>query len=79
MGRFLVGTVAAIFGLVLVGAVAIWLLKALLGVVVYLLVGAIVIGGGIYLYGRAKRAVGQGTRTRNRLDAAASTYRQRNR
>jgi thiol:disulfide interchange protein len=79
MGRFLAGTVAVIFGLVLVGAVAIWLLKALLGVVVYLLVGAVVIGGGVYLYRRAKRAVGPGTRTRNRLDAASSTYRQRNR
>jgi NAD(P) transhydrogenase subunit beta len=43
------------------------------------IVGALVVGGGIYLYRRAKRAVGPGTRTRNRLDAAASTYRQRNR
>jgi O-antigen/teichoic acid export membrane protein len=79
MGRFLAGTVAVILGLVVVGAVAIWLLKALLGIAVYLIVGALVIGGGLYLYGKAKRAVGPGTRTRNRLDAASSTYRQRNR
>jgi O-antigen/teichoic acid export membrane protein len=79
MGRFLAATVAVIVGLVVVGAVAIWLLKALLGIAVYLIVGALVIGGGVYLYNKAKRAVGPGTRTRNRLDAAASTYRQRNR
>jgi O-antigen/teichoic acid export membrane protein len=79
MGRFLAGTVAVILGLVVVGALAIWLLKALLGVAIYLIVGAVVVGGGVLLYRRAKRAVGPGTRTRNRLDAAASTYRQRNR
>jgi hypothetical protein len=33
----------------------------------------------MYLYRKAKKAVGPGTRTRNRLDAASSTYRQRNR
>ena len=79
MGRFLAGTVAVILGLVVVGDVAIWLLKALLGVAIYLIVGAVLVGGGVYLYRRARRAVGPGTRTRNRLDAAASTYRQRNR
>jgi hypothetical protein len=79
MGRFLLGTAAMIAGLVVVGVVAIWLLKALIGIIAYVLVGALVIGGGMYLYRKAKRAVGPGTRTRNRIDAAASTYRQRNR
>ena len=79
MGRFLLGTVALIAGLVVVGALAIWVLKALIGIIAYVLVGALVVGGGLYLYRKAKKAVGPGTRTRNRLDAASSTYRQRTR
>ena len=79
MGRFLLGTVAMIAGLVVAGVLAIWLLKALIGIIAYVLVGALVIGGGMYLYGKAKKAVGPGTRTRNRIDAASYTYRQRNR
>jgi len=79
MGRFLAGTIAVLVGLVLVGFLAIKIFAALLGFFGYLLVGLLVIGGGAFIYYRAKRALGPGTRTRNRLDAAASTYRQRNR
>jgi O-antigen/teichoic acid export membrane protein len=79
MGRFLVAVTAVLVGLVVAGALAIWLFKALLGLAFYLVVGAAVVGGGAYLYYRAKRAIEPGTRTRNRLDAAAATYRQRNR
>ena len=75
MGRFLLGTVAVLVGLVVAGALAVWLFKALLGVVFYLIVGAAVVGGGAFLYYRAKRALGPGTRMRNRLDAASETYR----
>jgi hypothetical protein len=70
--------VLPIVGLVALGALAIWLFQALMGVVLYLVVGVAVAAGGAYLYQRAKRAVGPGTRTRLRLDAAAETYRQRN-
>jgi uncharacterized membrane protein len=79
MGRFLLGTVALVAGLVVVGALAIWVLKALIGIIAYVLVGVLVVGGGMYLYRKAKKAVGPGTRARNRLDAASYTYRQRNR
>ena len=71
--------VLPIAGLVALGALAIWLFQALMGVLVYLIVGIAVAAGGAYLYQKAKRAVGPGTRTRMRLDAAAETYRQRNR
>jgi hypothetical protein len=71
--------VLPIAGLVALGALAIWLFQALMGVLLYLVVGIAVAAGGAYLYQRAKRAVGPGTRTRMRLDAAAQTYRQRNR
>ena len=40
------------------------------------MVGALVVGGGVYLYGRARRALAPGTRTRLRLDAARETYEQ---
>jgi hypothetical protein len=79
MGRLLLGIIAAIVALVVVGVVAIKLIGALMGVFFYLLVGAAVVGGGAFLYYRAKRALGPGTRARNRLDAASWTYRQRNR
>jgi hypothetical protein len=71
--------VLPIVGLVALGALAIWLFQALMGVLLYLLVGIAVAAGGAYLYQRAKRSIGPGTRTRLRLDAAAETYRQRNR
>jgi hypothetical protein len=71
--------VLPIVGLVALGALAIWLFQALMGVLLYLVVGIAVAAGGAYLYQRTKRAVGPGTRTRMRLDAASETYRQRNR
>jgi hypothetical protein len=77
--RMLAWLVLPLVALVAVGALAIWLFKALLGVLFYLVVGAVVAGGAVYLYNRAKRAVGPGTRTRRRIDAAAETYRMRNR
>ncbi len=77
--RLLAWIVLPLIGLVLVGALAIALVKAVLGLLVYIIVGAVVVGGGIYLYGRAKRALGPGTRARRRLDAASETYRMRDR
>jgi O-antigen/teichoic acid export membrane protein len=75
--RLIAWMVLPIVGLFVVGALAIWLFKALMGMIVYLIVGALVVGGGVYLYGRAKRALGPGTRQRRRLEAAAETYRHR--
>jgi hypothetical protein len=68
-----------VVGLVLAGMLAIWVLHAILGVLIYLIVGALVVGGGVYLYRRTKRAIGPGTRARRRIDAAAETYRMRDR
>lgn len=71
--------VLPIVGLVLLGMVAVWAVGWLFdGGLFYLLVGALVAGGGAYLYHRTKRALAPGTRARLRLDAAAETYRQRN-
>ncbi|HEX6498945.1 MAG TPA: hypothetical protein VF054_07910 [Micromonosporaceae bacterium] len=49
----------AVAGLVLVGLVAWWLLKALIGLLFYVLVGALVVGGVVYLYSRARRSLGR--------------------
>lgn len=76
-GRLLAWVILPLVGLVVVGMLAIWVLKALLGAVVYLLVGAAVVGGGALLYRRARRSVGPGTRTQRRLAAARETYRSR--
>ena len=66
-----------IAGLVLVGALAVWVFHALLHLVFYIIVGALVVGGGAYLYGRARRAIGPGSRNRRRIEAATETYRMR--
>ena len=71
--------VLPLVALVVLGVVAIKLVSALLGVAIYLLVGAALAGGAYYLYARAKRSVGPGTRNRRRIEAAAETYRMRNR
>jgi hypothetical protein len=79
MGKGIAYLIATIVGVVVVGWVAVAVLHALLGGLTYLIVGAVVVGGGVWLYGRAKRSVGPGTRTRNRIEAAERTYRMRNR
>jgi hypothetical protein len=68
-----------VVGLVLVGMLAIWVFHAILGLLGYIIVGALVVGGGVYLYRRVQRSIGPGTRSRRRIDAATGTYRTRNR
>lgn len=65
----------------LVAVVAVgWVASSLLGpLLYYLIVGALVVGGGAYLYTRVKRGIAPGTRTQRRIEAAARTYRMRNR
>ncbi|WP_238015503.1 hypothetical protein KZZ52_11460 [Dactylosporangium sp. AC04546] len=78
MGRFLLGAIAIIVGLFVAGAIAIWLFGALFKIAIYVLVGAVVVGGAMYLYGKAKRSLGT-TRNQRRIEAAMSTWKQRNR
>ncbi|MFI7547704.1 hypothetical protein [Actinoplanes sp. NPDC049599] len=79
MGKAIAYLVATIAGVIVVGWVAIQLLQVLVGALAYLIVGAIVVGGGVYLYGRAKKSLAPGTRNQRRIEAAAKTYRMRNR
>jgi hypothetical protein len=77
--KMLAWLVLPLAALVVAGVLAIWLFKALLGLAFYLLIGALVAGGAVYLYGRVRRGLAPGTRNRRRIDAAAETYRMRNR
>jgi len=58
MGRQLAWYALAILAVVVVGAVVVAVIKSLLGLIWYLLVGAVVVGGAVYLYGRAKGSIG---------------------
>jgi hypothetical protein len=75
--KMLAWLVGGLVALVAVGALAIWLLKVLLGLVVYLIVGGVVVAGGVYLYRRARRSIAPGTRNQRRIEAAVKTYKMR--
>ena len=76
MGKAVAFLVALIAGVVVVG----WVASAVLGnFLFYLIVGALIVGGGLYLYGKAKKSLAPGTRTQRRIEAAQKTYRMRNR
>ncbi|WP_327005107.1 hypothetical protein OHA72_60590 [Dactylosporangium sp. NBC_01737] len=79
MGRVLAGIVAVVVGLFVVGAIAVWLFNALLGAAFYLIVGAVVVGGAVWLYGRVRRNLTGGSRNQRRLEATLATWRQRQR
>ncbi|BBH64369.1 hypothetical protein ACTI_10540 [Actinoplanes sp. OR16] len=76
MGKAVAFLAALIAGVIVVG----WVVSSLLGgFLYYLIVGALVVGGGAWLYSRLKRELAPGTRTQRRIEAAAKTYRMRNR
>ena len=77
MGKAVAYLVATVAGVIVVGWVAIAVLQTLMGALSYLIVGAIVVGGGVYLYGKAKKGLAPGTRTQRRIEAATKTYRMR--
>jgi hypothetical protein len=79
MGKGIAYLVAMVAGVIVVGWVALAVLHALLGAIGYLIVGALVVGGGWYLYGKAKKGLAPGSRNQRRIEAAAKTYRMRNR
>ncbi|GAA2623178.1 hypothetical protein [Paractinoplanes durhamensis] len=72
---------AIAFLLALVGAVVVvgWVVHAIIGPLFYLILVALAVVGGVYLYGKAKKSLAPGTRTQQRIEAAQKTYRMRNR
>lgn len=76
MGKAIAFLVALIAGVIVVG----WVVSSLIGpALFYLIVGALVVGGGFYVYGKVKKSIAPGTRTQRRIEAAQRTYRMRNR
>ncbi len=76
MGKAVAFLVALIAGVIVVG----WVVSSLIGpFLYYLIVGALAVGGGMYLYGKLKKSLAPGTRTQRRIEAATKTYRMRNR
>ena len=76
MGKAVAFLVALVAGVIVAG----WVVSSLFGgLLYYLIVGALVIGGGAWVYGRLKSSLAPGTRNQRRIEAAAKTYRMRNR
>ena len=76
-GKAVAYLAALVVGLVVVGWIALAVLNWLIGSLAYLIVGALVVGGGILVYRRTRRALAPGTRAQRRIEAAAKTYRMR--
>ena len=57
MARTLIWVAVGVVALIVLGSIVMSLLGALLKFAFYLVVGALVVGGGLYLAGRARRAV----------------------
>jgi hypothetical protein len=59
-GHLLRNALLLVVGLVVAGLIALWAINFVLHLVLYVVVGALVVGGAMFLYGRAKRALGGG-------------------
>ncbi len=55
-----------VLGLFVAGALVVWVVKAVLGVLIYVLIGALIVGGVVFIAGRVRRSV-NGTPTRRQL------------
>ena len=49
--------VVGVAGLIVLGAVVWWVVKALFALAFYLIIGALVVGGVAYLYGKSKGSI----------------------
>ena len=60
--HFVRNALLAIVGIVAVGFVAVWLFKLLFGLLVYVIVGAAIVGGAYYLVKRSRALTGRNNR-----------------
>ena len=53
--------ILAAIGLIVAGVLAVWLIKAVIGfvlsIIFYVVAGVLLVAGGMYLYGKAKRSI----------------------
>jgi cbb3-type cytochrome oxidase subunit 3 len=54
--HFFRNTILVIGGVIVAGWLALWLIGFVVHIFLYLVLGAVVVGGGYYLYGRAKKS-----------------------
>jgi hypothetical protein len=64
--HFFRNTILVIGGVIVAGWLALWLIGFVVHIFLYLVLGAVVVGGGYYLYGRAKKSL-QGGRSPRQL------------
>ena len=62
MAKNLVWLALGVIVLIVIGSIVVSLLGLLLKLALYLVLGALVVGGGYYLYGRTRRSVRGGRR-----------------
>ncbi len=55
--HFFRNTLLVIGGVIVAGWLALWLIHFVFSILLYIIVGAVVVGGGYYLYGRAKKSL----------------------
>ncbi|MEV0898993.1 hypothetical protein [Actinoplanes sp. NPDC049802] len=80
MGKAIGYLVALVAGVAVVGWAVGWFVSSVLGpLLFYMLLGALVVTGGVLVYSKMKKGLAPGTRTQRRIEAAARTYRMRNR
>ncbi|MGA8113287.1 MAG: hypothetical protein WCA46_06470 [Actinocatenispora sp.] len=51
-----------VVGLFVAGALVVWALKAVIGVLFYVLIGALIVGGVVYIAGRVRKSVNSPSR-----------------
>lgn|GEM_PF-5603261 len=47
-----------VIGLFVAGSLVVWAVKAVLGVLVYVLIGALIVGGVVFIAGKVRKSVG---------------------
>jgi hypothetical protein len=53
-----------VIGLFVAGSLVVWAVKAFIGVLFYVLVGALIVGGVVFIAGKVRKSVGGGANRR---------------
>lgn len=55
--KALLTAVLVVIGLFVAGSLVVWALKAVIGVLFYVLIGALIVGGVVYIAGKVRKSV----------------------
>jgi uncharacterized membrane protein len=53
-----------VIGLFIAGSLVVWAVKAFIGVLFYVLIGALIVGGVVFIAGKVRKSVGGGANRR---------------